>query len=620
MERRIVLSAILIVCVQLTSGFNEQAIQCCKCSSMFPIGVNIDPQVVPSPFKIDVDPKVTIYSPKGEDINVNLTSTDPNRSFRSFMIQARRIDPDRNIVQAIGTFKALDDDIDAFSQCAGQPYGEDLRSAITDTKPKKLVRLSWNPPSSTQGNIEFRATFIEDEKTFWVKERSRPLQSPEGPPLPKKALKYIPPPIAAIDVSDCGSRKGCYRIPEGCRELECKYIFTWKVNSADSRKMDFEMSAYTDGFNDRYFAVALSEDIYMGGDLVFECVHNHSSQYGTVEVFQSFNLENQNIRFRKPKMGIEPEEGSYNGGRIRCRFTRLTSINDAEYADFPLTAVPYHIMMARGPAYRGNIMRHGMEVGHLPVVSPDPVNFPSNDDISGRARYHKVKAHACLMLVAFIFFAPIGLLWMKYYTTMWPNRRFCGERYWFVAHYNCLFWVVLLVVIAVIVIFVEADGYSKMPDLPGKAHPILGIIIFCCVLLLPIIALLRCPEDHTCRPLGNWFYFLFWAIAFCLAIPNIFIGLDFGKANVPWWLTWIISLFFIFHLICEVILEIQQCCTHKKNKERQKKYQLQKKENPKVHIPEPWPVGRNFKRNVLFVHFIVCLIVVLIVVITVAVA
>ena len=42
------------------------------------------------------------------------------------MIQARRIDPDRNIVQAIGTFKALDDDIDAFSQCAGQPYGVSL--------------------------------------------------------------------------------------------------------------------------------------------------------------------------------------------------------------------------------------------------------------------------------------------------------------------------------------------------------------------------------------------------------------------------------------------------------------------------------------------------------------
>ena len=39
---------------------------------------------------------------------------------------------------------------------------------------------------------------------------------------------------------------------------------------------------------------------------------------------------------------------------------------------------------------------------------------------------------ACLMLLAWLFFAPIGILWMKYYTTMWPNSRIFGERYWFV--------------------------------------------------------------------------------------------------------------------------------------------------------------------------------------------
>lgn len=615
MEKRIVFSAILTVCVQLTCAFNEQAIQCCQCISMFPIGVTIDPQVNPSPFKIEIDPKETAYSARGPDINVNLRSDDPNRSFRSFMIQARRAGSPKT--EAIGTFKALDDNIDAFAQCAGQPYGEDLRSAITDTKPKKLVRLAWIPPTSLQGHIEFRATFIEDEETFWVKEKSRLVLDPTQPPPPEMPLKYIPPPIKSIDVSDCGNLKGCYRIPEGCIEQECEYIFTWKESG---KKMKFEMSAITDGFNDRYFAVALSEDIYMGSDMVFECVHNFSS--GKVEVYQSFNTEedNKNVRFIKPKMGITFEEGSYNAGRLRCRFDRTTSINDEEYADFPLTAKPYHILMARGPAWRGKILRHGMEVGHLPAASPDPVNLPGFDDITGRARYHLVKAHACLMLIAWIFFAPIGLLWVKYYTEMWPNRRFFGERYWFSVHYNCAFWVVLLVVISVILIFIEADGYSNIPELPGRAHPILGIIIFCCILLIPIIALLRCPEDHTCRPLGNWFYFLFWAIAFCLAIPNIFIGMDFGKANVPWWLTWILCIFFLFHLICEVILEIHQCCTHKKNKERKKKYMLQKKENPKAHIPEPWPVGRNFKRNILFIHFIVCIIVVLIAVITVAVA
>ena len=34
-----------------------------------------------------------------------------------------------------------------------------------------------------------------------------------------------------------------------------------------------------------------------------------------------------------------------------------------------------------------------MEVGHLPAVSPDPVVFPSLDNISGRASYPMIKAH-----------------------------------------------------------------------------------------------------------------------------------------------------------------------------------------------------------------------------------
>lgn len=295
-------------------------------------------------------------------------------------------------------------------------------------------------------------------------------------------------------------------------------------------------------------------------------------------------------------------------------------MNDVDINRFELLAKAHHILMARGPAYKGNISRHGLTVGQLPVASPDKVDLLIMEDISGMARYHMVKAHACLMLLAWIFFAPIGLIWMKYYTTMWPNSRIMGKRYWFVAHFNCTFWVILLVLISVIIIFVEVQGWSRFPDLPQKAHPILGIIVFICILIIPIIALIRCPENHTCRPIGNWFYWLFWTIAFCLAIPNIFIGMEFGKAMVPWWLTWIICIFFLFNFICEVILEVHQCCTHKKNKERRQKWELQKKENPKVAIPEPWPVGRGFKRNVLFTHFIVSLIVVIIAVITVAVS
>lgn len=626
MEKRIVILAILIICVHLTCA-DITTVQCCTCNSMMPIGVNTQPQVYPSPFKIKIDPNELEYSARGTDINVNLTSDDPSRSFRQFMIQARRLDSKSD--QAIGSFKVLDDNIDAISQCT---YGGDIRSASTDNKPKRRVRLAWQPPSTPKGHLEFRASFVEDEKTFWVKERSRALfdkANKTRPPEPPR--QYVAPPISPVNVDDCGNLKGCYRVPEGCIEEDCKYLFTWQDlphSNTQESKMRFEMSAAVDGFHNRYFAVGLSEDTYMGSDFVFECVHNHSTNNvgGDVMVQQSLNLatDNKNVRMSR-QLGIDFQEGSYSDGRIRCRFTRKISVNDEEYDSYPLTATPYHILMARGPLREGGVGRHGMEVGHLPAVSPDPVVFPSLDDISGRASYPMIKAHACLMLLAFMFFAPIGILWMKYYTTMWPNSRLFGERYWFVVHYNCAFWVVLLVIIAFILIFFEVGGYSKLPELPLKAHPILGIIIFVCTILIPVIILLRClcrcvcGKDQCFRPLGNWFYFLCWAIAFCLAIPNIFIGLDMGKANVPWWLTWIVCLFYLFHLICEILLEIHQCCTQRRNEERRKKYELQKKENPNIHIPEPWPSGRNFKKNVLFVHFIVCIICTLIAVITVAV-
>jgi len=46
----------------------------------------------------------------------------------------------------------------------------------------------------------------------------------------------------------------------------------------------------------------------------------------------------------------------------------------------------------------------------------------------------------------------------------------------------------------------------------------------------------------------------------------MFIGMDFGKAMVPWWATWILCIYIIFHIIVEITLEVHQCCTHKKNK------------------------------------------------------
>ncbi|WAR23065.1 FRRS1-like protein [Mya arenaria] len=450
----VLVSAVLVTWCSV-EGFNPDNIQCCNCISMFPDGVsNVKPQVMPSPFIIHVAKSARFYTINAEDINVNLTADFVKRGFRSFMIQARRIDQSSNTIEPIGRFEALEPNpVLAVEDCPGK-YGAAFVSS--DFSEKTNVRLVWKPPTTFQGHIEFRATFVQDENTFW------------------------------------------------------------------------------------------------GDDLVFECVHNSSS--GKVSVYQSKNLpENRNDRLNNPTAGIITQEGSYNDGRLRCRFVREINPNNEELNDWGLLSRPFHLLMGRG-----NLLTHGINVGHLPVSSPNEVSLDVGADISGRARFHLVKAHACLMFIAWIFFAPIGLIWMKYYTTMWPNSRFLGQKYWLVTHFNCTVWVVILVVIAVILIFIEAGGWSEFPELPAKAHPILGII--------PILFLIRCPEDHACRPVGNWFYWLFWTIAFCLAVVNIFIGMEFGKAMVPWWLTWIVCIFFLFNFVCEIILEVHQCCTHKKNK------------------------------------------------------
>lgn len=69
-------------------------------------------------------------------------------------------------------------------------------------------------------------------------------------------MPLIPP----INTADCGIVKGCYREPVGCWEPYCQYIVTWRDKDD---LVEFEIGAQTDGLDDRYVAVGLSEDIRM---------------------------------------------------------------------------------------------------------------------------------------------------------------------------------------------------------------------------------------------------------------------------------------------------------------------------------------------------------------------
>ncbi|KAK3777706.1 hypothetical protein RRG08_021816 [Elysia crispata] len=613
--------------VSMTQAALYDPSECCSCTDLKPkvrTGGPV-PQTMPSPFSINVVQDE--YRPR-VPIEVQITARPP-QAYRAFIIGAYKY-PYTQGANAVGVLKLMsDENIQVAEDCKQLDGSAGIFSntlSSQDDLPKRNLKFKWTANRS-YGHVEFRATFVVDDKTYWVSEKSEILADALSgdPPLTRSQF------TAPINVDQCGNAKGCFREPAGCVEPHCTYILTW--NSEDSNYITFELGGLADTAADRYVAVALSDDTYMGDDTVFVCAHN--SAIDKTGLYLHYNKDDPTRSIRIPKddstsnddvcdssvySKVQWEEGSYQNGRLRCRFhiQRDLSDNCEELKD--IRGGPNHLLFFRGFASRGQVKRHGLGVDEFPHASEDAVDFSFPGDHSGRASYPLAKAHGCLMIIAWVFFASVALIMSKYYTTMWPNKRAYSQRYWFIVHFNCMALMFIFSIIGIILIFIEAGGYTKAPHLPLKAHPILGIIILICILIIPIMAVLRPSDDNKCRPVYNWFYWVFWTIAYVLSIPQIFIGMEFGKVGVPWWATWILVIWVIFHIAVELTLEIHQCCTYKKNKERRKKWEQMKQEYPKQSHPEPEPAGRRFKGFLLCLHVCFTALIVLIMVIIIAVS
>ncbi|GFR58725.1 ferric-chelate reductase 1 [Elysia marginata] len=620
----------LLSVVSMTQASPYDPGECCSCTELKPKVKTggPEPQVMPSPFTIHIVEDE--YRP-GSPINVQIKARPPH-AYRAFFIGAYKYPYTRGKTP-VGVLKLLPEQkIQVKEDCKqldGGPESILFSNALTsqDDFPKRNLNFEWiaNRP---YGHIEFRATFVVDDKTYWVSEKSRILADPLSGDVPLPRQQFTAP----INVDQCGNSKGCFREPAGCVEPHCTYILTWKADGSSS--ISFELGGLADEATDRYVAVGLSEDTYMGDDTVFVCAHNSAIDqtglylhYNKDDPTKSIKIPKKDTNYRSESecdssvySKVLKEEGSYQNGRLRCRFEIQRDLSDQCSALMDIRGGPKHLLFFRGFASRGQVKRHGLGVDEFPHASEDPVDFSYLEDHSGRASYPLAKAHGCLMIIAWVFFASVALIMSKYYTTMWPNKRTYNQRYWFIVHFNCMALMFIFSIIGIILIFIEAGGYTKAPDLPLKAHPILGIIILICIIIIPIMAVLRPADDNKCRPVYNWFYWVFWTIAYVLSIPQIFIGMEFGKVGVPWWATWILVIWVIFHIAVELTLEIHQCCTYKKNKERRKKWEQMKREYPKQSHPEPEPAGRRFKRFLLCLHVCFTALIVLIMVIIIAVS
>jgi hypothetical protein len=77
----------------------------------------------------------------------------------------------------------------------------------------------------------------------------------------------------------------------------------------------------------------------------------------------------------------------------------------------------------------------------------------------------------------------------------------------------------------------------------------------------PILGFFRPQPDTTLRCVFFWLHWIIGAVAYCLAVPTIFIGMDLAKSDIPNWCAWLLFAWVIFHIIVEIVLEVHYCCT-----------------------------------------------------------
>ncbi|KAA3681452.1 uncharacterized protein DEA37_0001821 [Paragonimus westermani] len=232
----------------------------------------------------------------------------------------------------------------------------------------------------------------------------------------------------------------------------------------------------------------------------------------------------------------------------------------------------YYLVVTRGDdVLSGGFDRPfagGESMAKQSVVITSPL-YGSMTGINGQGS-PLMKTHGCLMVLAWVLCASVGVILSRYYKDMWPNSGLFGDPVWLQSHRILQASCVILTCIAILLALIFCEGYSKVSTYPYYVHPILGLIVFLLALINPLITLCRCKIDNPNRPWFNWIHFFIGTFAHVLSVPTMMLGLRMPAAgfqlqflNYP---LWILIFFVIFQFCIELILELHGCLYYRRNK------------------------------------------------------
>ncbi|CAH3195825.1 unnamed protein product, partial [Porites evermanni] len=325
------------------------------------------------------------------------------------------------------------------------------------------------------------ATITENYTTYWEKVKSTVIT---GPPA-EYVVRGVSTESFQINKDGCGKTKSCYSEPANCKGTsDCDFLVTIRPLkgvdcSDDNGEVEFELSTNKD-----WAAVGFNKEKKMAGTDALICMKGRRRNY--VRHFVADNGYGTPTR------------------------TRPVSISDHSLCAYDDGSMGIHTSS--------------------PKTSPEKIKVCEIATLVGEKKDTTlIKVHGCLMIIAWVGSASVGIFMARYMKVAFGKRELLGTKVWFTFHRALLVFTVLVTIIATVIIFIHAGHWvSRMPG----AHTVIGIIVLVLAVIQPIMAWFRPHPGDNNRYLFNWAHRGVGLSSLVLAVASVFLGIRMDAAGL----------------------------------------------------------------------------------------
>eukprot|EP00117_Sycon_ciliatum_P018782 scpid21150/ scgid1689/ Putative ferric-chelate reductase 1 len=287
-----------------------------------------------------------------------------------------------------------------------------------------------------------------------------------------------------IDLSGCGSVKGCLRLPNGCDLDDCHTIYTQQVRVEGY--LDIELYSVQQG----WVAVGFNDAAEMSGADVIGCQNFNNF----VTAKSLYNQGHANM-LKDPSNvagNLSNMETTFTGHHIACRVRRAIRPSKPHYRDL---SQPYHVIVAFADASATAPASKALTVKHttVPVVSKTKMVASDRTNIGSKSNTWLLKIHGSVMIFVWIGLSSMGIVLPITFKT----RTFRDATTWFKLHRGTMVTVWCLTMVGVAFPLIYS---TKMVI---STHVILGIVTASLCFIQPFLALLRPHPGEPRRTAWN---------------------------------------------------------------------------------------------------------------------